>query len=141
MSHSVSTCPACQTRNRVPDAAQGLPGCSECQTALPWVAKATDDTWSTVANSERLLVLVDLWAPWCGPCRQVAPHLEKLAAEHAGKLKIVKVNVDENQILSRRFNAQSIPLLVLLKGGKEVGRQLGAQPLPRLRAWVTPHLG
>ncbi|HNV11914.1 MAG TPA: thioredoxin domain-containing protein, partial [Propionibacteriaceae bacterium] len=69
------------------------------------------------------------------------PHLEKLAAEHAGELKIVKVNVDENQILSRRFNAQSIPLLVLLKGGKEVGRQLGAQPLPRLRAWVTPHLG
>ena len=94
-----------------------------------------------MSTSDKVVVLVDLWAPWCAPCRQLAPHLEKLATEKAGKLKIVKVNVDENQILSRRFNAQSIPLMVLLKGGKEVGRQVGAQPLARLRAWVDPHLG
>jgi thioredoxin len=74
--------------------------------------------------------VVDLWAPWCGPCRAVAPILEQLAAEHAGKLKVVKVNVDEEPALSRRFDARSIPLLVIMRDGREADRIVGAVPRP-----------
>jgi len=85
-------------------------------------------------------VLVDLWAPWCGPCLRVSPVLEQLAAELAGRLKLVKVNVDESPTVSRRFDAQSIPTLVLLGGGKVIARQVGALPAARLRSWLTDHL-
>ena len=82
------------------------------------------------------LVLVDLWAPWCGPCRVVAPILERLATQYAGRVKVVKVvkvNVDDNPRTSARFDAQSIPTLVILRGGSIVARFVGAQPEPVLR--------
>jgi len=88
-----------------------------------------------------LPVLVDFWAPWCGPCHAVAPVLERLAGRHAGKLKVVKVNVDESPALASRFDARSIPLLVVLRDGGEVQRIVGAQPLPALEALLAPHLG
>ena len=86
------------------------------------------------------LVLIDLWAPWCGPCRMVAPILEKLAASHAGELKVVKVNVDDAPSAAARFDAQSIPTLVIMRDGQIVKRVIGAQPEPVLRRLVDAAL-
>jgi thioredoxin 2 len=85
-------------------------------------------------------VVVDLWAPWCGPCRFVSPILEELAREHAGRLKVVKVNVDENQKLAVQYDAMSIPTLVVLKDGKVVDRIVGALPKPQLSARLAPYV-
>lgn len=139
MANAIVTCPGCGARNRVPAAASGTPRCPHCKAPLPWIAHATDDDFATVADSSKVTVLVDLWAPWCGPCRQVSPLLEKLAAERAGKLKLVKVNVDENPATQAKFGVQAIPTLLLFSGGKQVGVQRGAVPLPQLRQWVDAH--
>jgi thioredoxin 1 len=85
-------------------------------------------------------VIVDFWAEWCGPCHAVAPVLERLAARHAGSLKVVKVDVDRSPGLAARFQASSIPLLVLVRDGAELERIVGAQPLPALEAFLAPHL-
>ena len=82
--------------------------------------------------------MVDLWAPWCGPCRFVSPILEELAREHAGRLKIVKVNVDENPGLSRRYDAMSIPTMLVMRGGKVEDRIVGAAPKDALWARIAP---
>ena len=82
------------------------------------------------------LVLVDLWAPWCGPCRMVAPVLERLAERYAGMVKVVKVNVDDNPQVARTFDASSIPTLVFLRNGKPVDRVVGAQPEPALASTI-----
>jgi len=83
---------------------------------------------------------VDLWAPWCGPCRMVSPALEQLAGERAGRIKLVKVNVDESPRLQQRFGIQSIPTLMLLRDGKVIARQVGAAPVDTLRAWLDQSL-
>lgn len=134
-------CPSCGTKNRVPAVAAGVPQCAKCHAKLPWLTGATDADFDAVAASDRVLVLVDLWAPWCRPCLMVAPFLEKLAVERAGSLKVVKVNVDENPRTQARFGAQSIPTMVLLRDGQEVGRQVGALPLDGLRRWVSSYAG
>jgi thioredoxin len=83
---------------------------------------------------------VDLWAPWCGPCRFVGPILEELSRELAGRLKVVKVNVDENQGLALRFDARSIPTMLVMRDGTVVDRIVGAMPKPDLTARILPHL-
>jgi thioredoxin 2 len=85
-------------------------------------------------------VLVDLWAPWCGPCRFVSPILEALAKDYAGHLKVVKVNVDQNPALARRFDARSIPTMVVLRDGQPVDRVVGAMPRPALEERLAPYL-
>ena len=87
-----------------------------------------------------MAVVVDLWAPWCGPCRIVSPILEQLAAEFTGRLKVVKVNVDENPRLSRQFQATSIPTLVVMRNGRVVARIVGALPKCQLTVRLTPYL-
>jgi thioredoxin 2 len=104
---------------------------------LPWLVEA--DTASFAAETATSVpVVVDLWAPWCAPCRMIAPVLEDLAARHAGKVKVVKVNVDDEPALGARFDARSIPLLVVLDGGREVDRIVGALPRPALEARLAP---
>jgi thioredoxin 2 len=106
---------------------------------LPWLV-AADTTSFDAEASASVPVVVDLWAPWCGPCRMIAPVLESLAERHAGRLKVVKVNVDEEPALGARFRASSIPLLVVLRDGREVERIVGALPRPALEARLAPLL-
>jgi len=137
MSTPVLACPSCGTRNRVPPAASGTPHCGRCKAPLPWVADADDASFAEVAERSPLPVVLDLWAPWCGPCRTVGPILEQLAGEFAGRCKVVKVNVDDAPALGARFGVQGIPTLVLLRDGREVSRQVGAAPAGRLRDWIA----
>jgi thioredoxin 2 len=136
---STLRCPHCGKVNRIRASAKGSPHCGNCGKPLPWLVNATDATFDAEANASPP-VIVDLWAPWCGPCRFVGPILEQLAQEHAGRVKVVKVNVDENQALSRRFDARSIPTMVILKDGKVVDRIVGAIPKPALEARLAPIL-
>jgi thioredoxin 1 len=100
----------------------------------------TDQTFDTEVLQSETPVLVDFWAAWCGPCRAVAPAVEEIAKEYAGKLKVVKVDVDENGEVAARYGITSIPTLMVFKGGKMVERLLGAMPKQFLLGRVTPHL-
>lgn len=133
-------CEQCGQVNRVPAAAAGTPRCGKCHQPLPWITDADDTTFAEVADAAKVPVIVDLWAPWCGPCRMVSPALEQLARDLAGQVKLVKVNVDESPRISQRFQAQAIPTLLVLRDGQVAARQTGAAPLPALRAWVDKAL-
>ncbi len=132
-----AACPSCGTRNRVPPAAPGSPRCGRCQAPLPWIAEADDASFTDIAERSPLPVVVDLWAPWCGPCRTIGPILEQLAGEFAGRCKLVKVNVDGAPATRARFVVQGVPTLVGLRDGREVARQVGAAPADRLRHWIS----
>ena len=136
----VVVCSNCSTKNRVPAAADGAPRCGNCRSPLPWVVDTSDADFTAVADESTIPVLVDVWAPWCGPCRMVSPALEQLATEFAGRLKLVKVNADEAPEVSRRFEVQAIPTLVLMEHGTVVDKQVGAARAPALRSWLTGQL-
>jgi thioredoxin 2 len=104
------------------------------------VVDADDGTFATVAEAAAIPVVVDLWAPWCGPCRMVSPVLESLALSYAGKVKLVKVNVDDSPGLARRFDARGIPTLLVLDRGRVLARQVGAAAEPALRSWLDQAL-
>jgi len=108
---------------------------------LPWIVEADDNTFARVADSTKVPVLVDLWAVWCGPCRMVSPILAEIAAERAGRIKLVKVDVDRAPRTQASFVVKAIPTLVLLNKGVEVSRQTGALPKPELDAWLAQVLG
>lgn len=135
----VVACPACGQKNRTRAHAEKTPRCGACGADLPWLVEADEKTFAAEVNAS-VPVLLDLWAPWCGPCRMVAPVLQQLAQEHAGKLKVVKVNVDHNQALAQRFDARSIPLLLVLERGLEKERIVGALPKPALKQRLAPYL-
>jgi thioredoxin 2 len=140
MADEVIACPHCGRRNRVPAVASGYPRCGNCHQPLPWITDAGDNDFAEVAEAASLPVVVDLWAPWCGPCRMVSPALAKVAAEMAGRIKLVKVNVDEAPRLQQRFGVQSIPTLLLLRKGEVIARQVGAVPEPAIKNWVNQAL-
>lgn len=133
-------CPACGARNRVPVARAGRVRCARCHGDLPWLVGADDATFDDAVVRATLPTLVDVWAPWCGPCRQISPVVEQIAREYAGRLKVVKVNADLSPRVSQRHQVTGIPTLLLYDGGREVARQVGAVPAPRLRTWVAEQL-
>jgi thioredoxin 2 len=135
VANQVVVCPACRTKNRVPVSASGSPRCASCHVDLPWLVEAGDADFAAAVDTKRL-VLVDLWAPWCGPCRMVAPILEKLAEQFAAGLKVVKVNVDESPMTAQRHQARSIPMLLFMRDGDVVETVVGAQPEHVLRARI-----
>lgn len=139
-SAAVVVCPHCGTKNRVPPAASGVPRCGNCRQPLPWVVDTSDADFTAVADAASIPVLVDVWAPWCGPCRMVSPAIEQLAVELAGRVKLVKVNADEAPRVGRRFEIQAIPTLIILHEGRVLGTQVGAAPAHVLRSWLTQHL-
>lgn len=140
MGSDIVTCPHCGKRNRVPAAADGLPRCANCHRWLPWIAEAGDRDFADVVEKASVPVLVDLWASWCGPCRRVSPALEQLAGERAGRLKLVKVDVDEAPAISQRFTVQAVPTLLILQRGQVLARQSGAAPAAALRNWLDQAL-
>ncbi len=136
MATTVVQCPACNVRNRLANDAAGRPRCRKCHADLPWLVEAGADEFDRVIERSKLPVVVDLWAPWCGPCRAVAPALEQLAVERAGSLRVVKVNVDQAPEVSVRLGVQGIPTMVLFADGSEISRQVGALPADGIRRWV-----
>lgn len=136
MPATVIRCSSCGTRNRVANDASGRPRCSNCHVDLPWLAEVAEGEFNSVISSSSLPILVDLWAPWCGPCRAVAPALEQLASDLAGSVRVVKVNVDDAPGISQRLGVQGIPTMVMYSGGAEIARQVGALPGAAIRKWV-----
>ena len=100
----------------------------------------TDATFADEVERSPLPVLVDMWAPWCGPCRTVAPIVDQIAAELAGRVKVAKMNVDDNPATSARFGVRSIPTLLVFKGGREVDRIVGAQPKAAIVSRLERHV-
>jgi thioredoxin 2 len=138
---SIVACAHCGKRNRVPASAGGTPSCGNCHQPLPWIVDAGDDDFAEVAERSPVPVLVDLWATWCGPCRMVSPALERIATARAGRLKLVKVDVDAAPRLSQRFEVRAVPTLMVLRDGTVLARQPGAAPEPALISWLDGVLG
>jgi thioredoxin 1 len=101
------------------------------------VGKVSDSTFESEVLKATSPVVVDFWAEWCGPCRQIAPALEEIAGSLDGKVKIVKLNVDENPQTAAKYGIQSIPTLMLFKNGQLASRQIGAAPKQKLEQWIT----
>jgi thioredoxin 2 len=132
-------CPHCGKKNRLKPQAEGVPRCGNCHNLLPWLVDADSSTFDAEITAS-VPVVVDFWAEWCGPCKMIAPALEQAASRHAGRLKVVKLNVDRSPDIAGRYDVQGIPLLVMFKDGKEVDRMVGAAPPPQIEAWLQPHL-
>ena len=133
-------CAHCGALNRIPRARlRDQPRCGKCKESVfpDKPVAASDATWKREVEDCPIPVLVDFWAPWCGPCRAVAPALEQAARERKGKVKIVKLNVDENPATAQKYGIMSIPTLMLFKKGELASRQVGAAPKQKLEQWIT----
>jgi thioredoxin 2 len=136
----VLACPSCRQQNRVRAGAEGVPHCAKCGKPLPWLAETHAADFNAVVEKAPIPVLIDFWAPWCGPCRIVAPAVERLSQELAGRLKVVKLNTDDEPALGQRFGVRSIPTLILMERGKERDRVVGAMNVNALRSRVATRL-
>ena len=142
--NQIVKCPGCGANNRVAAFSAKQAVCGRCKNPLPvFSAKPlhiTDANFAETVEGSGLPVLIDFWAAWCGPCRMIAPVIDELAKEFAGKAVVGKLNVDENQMTAARFGVQSIPTLLIVQNGREAERIVGVQPkgaiAARLRAYI-----
>ena len=104
------------------------------------ISEFTDDNFDAEVLKSETPTLVDFWAEWCGPCRQIAPSVEALASDYKGKLKVGKVNIDVHQITAQRYGIRSIPTLLVFKGGKVVGQMVGAYPRSKMEDEIKKHI-
>lgn len=135
MENIIIKCDKCGVKNRIPESKTGdNPLCGKCGAHLnitdsPGVpVDITDQSFEGEVLSNPGVVLVDCWAPWCGPCRMVAPVLEELASEYRGKVKVVKLDTDENPKTAMKYNIRSIPTMLIFKGGDHIDTLVGALP-------------
>jgi thioredoxin 2 len=135
----ILTCTSCGKRNRVPFGSREA-RCGDCRTPLPSAAEPIEvpdaASFDALVRSASLPVVVDFWAPWCGPCRMVAPELARVAADNAGRYLVVKVNTDEIPELGDRFGIRSIPTMTVFLNGREAARTSGARPAADIEAFV-----
>ena len=140
----IVACPSCGQRNRVAFAATDT-RCGKCKTALPAIAEPVEvpdaGAFDALVRHSPRTIVVDFWAPWCGPCRVVAPEIARVASAHAGEYIVVKVNTDQVVELGERFRIQSIPTIAVFKGGVEVGRTSGARPAAEIETFVRRSTG
>lgn len=141
----VLPCPECGRKNRIPYERLGETAqCGNCQRNLPSPSQPVEIVqeahFDRVIALSSLPVVVDFWAPWCGPCKRVAPELEKVARANAGRYLVVKVNTEALPALGQRYRIQSIPTLSVFNGGREVRREAGARPAPAIEAFVAEAL-
>ncbi|MCB1754274.1 MAG: thioredoxin TrxC [Gammaproteobacteria bacterium] len=133
-------CPHCQAVNRIPrDRLAAAPVCGKCKGKL-FTGKPLELTQATFARylqKSDLPVVVDFWAPWCGPCKMMAPVFEQVAGAMATHVLFAKVNTEQEQAIAAQFNIRSIPTLAVFRGGREVTRQAGAMDANSLRSWVS----
>ena len=137
----IQPCPACGTANRIAYAKVASQGrCGTCKADLPLVAAPAEisdiEAFSALVNQSPLPVVIDFWAPWCGPCQMMAPEFAKAAAQAAGEALFVKVNTDEQPQIAGQFRIQGIPAFALIRDGKLSALTSGFQPAARLLAWM-----
>ena len=137
-------CPKCGRCNRMRYEGLGkIFRCGQCQCELEPVGEPVDVhndlAFEALVNHSAVPVLVDFWAPWCGPCKMVAPEVRKVARETAGRLLVAKVNTEEVPTLGYRFRVSAIPTMTLFRNGLEVARQAGAMPAPQIRKFIEQH--
>jgi thioredoxin 2 len=138
-------CPSCRALNRIPQQkiVDGLdPVCGRCKTPVPvrQPVAVNDSTFASEVEQSEIPVLVDMWAEWCGPCRYLAPVVDQIAREFAGRLRVAKLNVDESPATASRFQIRGIPALLVFKNGREVERIVGAQPKSAILQRLEPLL-
>ena len=139
------TCPKCGRRNRLKYEGLGkVFRCGQCQSELQPLGEPVDVhsdlVFDALISHSALPVLADFWAPWCGPCKMVAPELRKVARENAGQVLVTKVNTEELPSLARRFRVTAIPTMLIFRNGIEVARQAGAMPAPAIRKFLEHDL-
>jgi len=136
-------CPHCNAVNRIPVARLGdQPSCGKCKRALFTGAPITltNANFGTHVERSSIPIVVDFWAQWCGPCKMMAPHFDRVAARFEPHVRLAKLDTDASQQTANRFNIRSIPTLILFKNGREVARQSGAMDANKLSSWIQANM-